>query len=88
MTAWALALLIASSCPDPHTGERMKTMALEAIDTAFRDHIQHLFDIWMRNPSEPPVRAARGMEEVAKAYLHSRAAIENWHPCHTGRPPK
>lgn len=58
----------------------MREMAIEQLDQSFKQHVDLLFDIWMRDAKEQPVRAARGMEQVAKAYLHSREAFEKWQP--------
>ena len=67
-------------CLDADARERTRALLLEGVDTALKQHTVGVFDSWLRDPSEQPTRAIRGMRAGISAYARSRAAALNWSP--------
>lgn len=57
--------------------DRFLQLEREAADNAYRRQIEHLFDIWMRDPTGQPARAATGAQIARKAYIDVMKAIDN-----------
>ena len=71
----------AAPCFDADTRERIRKISLDAFDAALKAHMQLLFDVWMKNPTEEqPKRAQSGARIAFSAYGRSRAAALNWNP--------
>jgi len=66
--------------PDDETRERVRTLMLEALDSAFRSHVEHTVEVWMRDSREQPARAANGVRAGIRSYVSTRDFIVNWHP--------
>jgi hypothetical protein len=62
--------------------DRMRSLVLEGLDQALRDHVTNLFRIWMSNPADP-TKAGTGVRNGARAYIHARHQISEWDvpPC-------
>ena len=60
--------------------EYIRTLTLQGIDQALRDHVAHLFEIWVRDPAAAPMRASAGMQIALGAYHRSRDNTLNWNP--------
>jgi hypothetical protein len=58
----------------------IRDLALTAIDTSFREHVQKLFDYWLADPSQQPVRAAAGFKKAVHAYRRARGNAITWEP--------
>ncbi len=67
-------------CMEKETADRMRALMLDGFDDAFREQTKHVFDIWIKDPTDQPRRAIQGMRGAAYAYVHSRAAAMNWNP--------
>jgi len=72
--------LTLASADEPLTAskydERIIELDHEAADNAYRDQIEHLFAIWMKDDSGQPERAHRGATQARKAYINVKKAIE------------
>jgi hypothetical protein len=51
--------------------ERLLALDREAIEAAYREQVQHLFAIWMKDDTGQPVRVITGVRKAAKAYIES-----------------
>ena len=71
-------------CVSEEERDRIKKLSLEAIDNSFRDHIEHLFEIWVRDSASQPARAKVGAKNGISAHIRARRDAENWLPliCH------
>ena len=67
-------------CLDEQTRALVLEKALEGIDLGFRNHVAHLFDIWVKDPAEQPRRAKNGMQGGISAYERARADALLWQP--------
>jgi hypothetical protein len=60
--------------------ENVRKITLEAIDIAYKDHVSHLFTIWIKDPNDQPSRATKGMTLGLSAYFRARANALQWNP--------
>ena len=67
-------------CVDERTRGIVREMAMDSFDTAFKKHVEHLFDIWAKDPAEQPKRASRGMQLAIGAYVRARSDALKWDP--------
>jgi hypothetical protein len=81
------ALLIAHAhaqpvdeCLDAKTREHVRTIMLSALDRGLRDHTKHLFETWMKDPTDQPARAIAGIKPAINSYIGARNAALNWSP--------
>lgn len=83
-----LALLLVQSdateppepCMDDESRERVRGLIIDAIDTALKNQVQKVFEIWMKDPADQPRRAKIGMHDGIDAYVRSRAQALRWNP--------
>jgi hypothetical protein len=50
----------------------------EALDTALKNYVVQEFDMWMRDATEQPQRAAAGTKKAIAAYREACKAIDDW----------
>lgn len=56
---------------------RLVALDKEAIDQAYREQVQHVFGVWMKDPdSNQPNRALTGVRNAQRAYIASMDAIK------------
>jgi hypothetical protein len=67
-------------CVDERTREELRALTLQAIDTGLKEHVSHLFEVWVRDPAEQPKRATVGMQNGISAYLRARQNALAWNP--------
>jgi hypothetical protein len=67
-------------CVSVEERERIRTVVIEGIDMALKQHVQKLFDIWMKDTSSQPERAIEGMEVGISAHVRARTNALNWNP--------
>jgi hypothetical protein len=67
-------------CVDDRMREEIRTLTLEAVDTGLKEHVAHLFEVWVRDPAEQPKRATVGMQNGISAYLRARQNALLWNP--------
>ena len=52
----------------------------QAMNEAFKEHVKHTFDIWMKDPAEQPKRARSGVRQGLDAYMRARANVLSFNP--------
>jgi hypothetical protein len=67
-------------CMSSEATDRVRVLMLEAVDQAFKDHVMHLFDIWLKDNAAEPVRAQKGIRLGVSAYARSRESALRWRP--------
>ena len=67
-------------CMDEETRERLKGVMTEALDNSLKSHIEHVFEIWLRDSRAQPERARTGVQQGIRAYLQARKGVETWAP--------
>jgi hypothetical protein len=67
-------------CMDDETREQVRKMMLHGLNDALENHLEALWATWMRDHTQQPERAARGMRLGIDAYLRSRNAALKWNP--------
>jgi hypothetical protein len=60
--------------------DHLHRMMSDALDDAFKAHIGHLFDIWVKDQAESPVRAVNGASLGVNAYVRAQRNLANWKP--------
>ena len=68
-----------ATCLNADARERARGLILEGIDAALKQHTVTVFESWLKDPSEQPARAIRGLRNGISAYARARAAALNWH---------
>jgi hypothetical protein len=83
----ALVLLLCISyahseitCMSAEARERVRALMLDGIDQGMKTHAQHMFEIWLKDPTRQPARARAGMRSGIIAYNGARAAAQRWSP--------
>lgn len=68
------------SAEEPLTASKYDARIIEldrqAADNAYREHIEKLFAVWMRDDTGQPARAAAGAHHGRKAYIDVQKAID------------
>lgn len=70
-------------CGDAKTEEHVRQLMLGALDNALHEHITHVFETWMKDETQQPERAKRGVNQGTAAFVRSREAVLKWKlpPC-------
>jgi hypothetical protein len=68
------------TCMDEVTREQIRTVMVEALDDALKEHIKHVFEVWLRDERGQPARARTGVAQGIKAYLGARKGAMEWAP--------
>lgn len=61
---------------DPRHERKFIDLDRVAIAEAYRDQIQHLFEVWMKDDTGQPARAIKGAKQARKAFADSMDAID------------
>jgi hypothetical protein len=56
--------------------ERLLAIDKEAIDAAYREHVQRMYSGWMKDDTGQPARAVTGVRQAQRAYIASMDAIK------------
>jgi hypothetical protein len=67
-------------CADPTSRETVRTIMSEALDTALKNHIVHMFEVWMKDDRGQPERARTGVTNGVAAYLRASKSVAAWSP--------
>jgi hypothetical protein len=67
-------------CMDEQTREQIRNMMLDALDSSLKSHIEHVFEVWLRDERGQPDRARTGVRQGIKAYLGARKGALEWTP--------
>jgi hypothetical protein len=54
----------------------IRSLLKDALDSALRDHVKHVFDVWMKDDTDQPARAATGVRNGIAAYRQACEAID------------
>lgn len=68
------------TCMDEKTREQIRGVMLEALDASLKTHIEHVFEVWLRDDRGQPGRARTGVAQGIKAYLGARKNTLDWAP--------
>jgi hypothetical protein len=81
MRSMTAAGALSKSCvQDQQQEDHIRAMMADSLDVAFRDHVAHLFDIWVKSQAEMPERAVTGANIGVNAYVRAQRALSNWKP--------
>ena len=87
LTLMAIAVLeeaegkVPYDCVDPTERERVRQLVFDGIDKGLVDAMQHLFDIWQRDPqNSQPQRAQVGTTNAINAHSRARKLAFAWAP--------
>jgi|SRR5262245_65193173 len=67
-------------CMDNDARERVRKLMYEALDNSLRQKIEDLMDVWLRDNTDQPARAERGLRNALHAYMGARAAAARFNP--------
>src|SRR5262245_37718116 len=67
-------------CMDHESRERVRVLMLEALDQAFKQKIQDLYGVWLRDATGQPQRATTGAENALRAYFQARNGAMKFNP--------
>lgn len=67
-------------CADPTTREKVREVMSDALDTALKQHIVHMFEVWMRDDRGQPDRARVGVNNGIAAYIKASKSVAAWSP--------
>ena len=68
------------TCLGPLTRDRLKAMAVEVLDDAFKSHMMDLFKTMMRDPTDQPRRLQDGTNKAIFAYLGVKDLLAAFNP--------
>jgi hypothetical protein len=67
-------------CADPMTREKIRDLMSEALDEAFKNHVEHMFEVWMKDERGQPDRARTGTQNGINSYIRASKAVSDWSP--------
>lgn len=67
---------IPPALPPSEFDARIVTLDKEAIEAAYRDHVQRMYSGWMKDDVGQPTRALTGVRQAQRAYIRSMDAIK------------
>lgn len=62
--------------PSTPYDERIVALDKEAIEAAYREHVQRMYSGWMKDEAGQPTRALTGVRQAQRAYIASMDAIK------------
>lgn len=68
------------TCATPAVREAVRTIMSEALDAALKNHIIHMFEVWMRDDRGQPERARTGVTNGIAAYIRASKSVAEWSP--------
>lgn len=68
------------TCVTREERERIQGLMIQALDNAFRAHVQHMFEVWMKDSIDQPARARAGTLNGVKAYINAYQSSQHWEP--------
>ena len=67
-------------CMDAEMRDRIRALAMQGHDEAFKTQAAHLFSVYVLNPDEIPNRAQVGTQRSIRAYVRVRELALKWSP--------
>jgi hypothetical protein len=68
----------AGICGDEHMHEEIRAIMLGGLNGALQDRAQSLLEVWLKDDTGQPRRAANGLFQAINAYVVARVSIEKW----------
>jgi hypothetical protein len=68
----------ANICGDDKFQEQIRALMYDGLNNALRDRTRDLFEVWMKDTSDQPLRAARGLYLSINAYTLGHVSVEQW----------
>jgi hypothetical protein len=65
-----------TTLPPSKWDDRIAELDKEAVETAYKTQIEHLFEIWMKDDRGQPDRAVTGARNARKAFIGAMNAID------------
>jgi hypothetical protein len=65
---------------DPELTDKIRRILHEGLDEALKDAVTRTFEVWMKDPTDQPRRAAQGVRNAVSAYIQSRDKLDLWQP--------
>jgi hypothetical protein len=78
--AQSTAQPLTPSCVTDEDRVHIRAQVLEAVDSAFKDNVKHLFTGWLKDPHQQPDRASAGLQASIVAYQRARQDALKWSP--------
>jgi hypothetical protein len=78
--AWPSKGAEPAPCMGAEMREQVRGLMLAGIDEALKKHTVRMFDVWMKDHTDQPKRAAAGLNTAVSAYVRSRASAQRWTP--------
>lgn len=57
---------------------KLKQVMNEALEQALLEHIQNTYEVWMKDETDQPRRAATGIRKGINAYIQATNGISRW----------
>jgi len=67
-------------CADDDVRDSLKAITYESLDIAFKERINHLFSVWMRDDADQPKRFLNGARIALRGYIQGRHIVSTWEP--------
>ena len=74
----AVAEPLAHGCGDAKLESEIRDLMTESVDTAFKQHLVKLFDVWMRDMASQKAARQLGALRGLDAFIEARTSIEQW----------
>ena len=71
---------VAYCLQDQAQEDKLRAMMTESVEQAFKEHIAHLFDVWMKQQAETPDQFAHGGHLAVEGYLRAINGVQRWKP--------
>lgn len=68
------------SCIAPDLRDRVRAIMLQGLDEGLRKRVEILYEGWLRDPRDQPLRATQGMRTAIRAWSQARRVVEQWNP--------
>lgn len=68
------------ACAEPAMREAVRAIMSDALDVALKNHIVHMFEVWMRDDRGQPERARTGVTNGIAAYIRASKSVAAWSP--------
>ena len=68
------------TCMDAEMRDRIRALAMQGHDEAFKTQAANLFSVYVRNPDDIPNRAQVGTQKSINAYVRVRELALKWSP--------
>ena len=67
-------------CMDAATRDLVRGIMLDGLTAGLKQHTEQMFDVWLKDDTDQPRRAATGMRGGVSAFTRARAYVQRWDP--------